>query len=105
MLGIMKGYKVIVILLLTAIAVPKSYTQVATELDLEKQMAVKKFEKLLDYIHNMYVDSVNTESLTEDAFVGMLEELDPHSIYIPKKEVQEMNAPLKGSFTGVGIRF
>ena len=101
----MKGYKVIVILLLTAIAVPKSYTQVATELDLEKQMAVKKFEKLLDYIHNMYVDSVNTESLTEDAFVGMLEELDPHSIYIPKKEVQEMNAPLKGSFTGVGIRF
>ncbi len=105
MQGIMKGYKVIVIVLLTAIAVPKSYTQVATELDLEKQMAVKKFEKLLDYIHNMYVDSVNTESLTEDAFVGMLEELDPHSIYIPRKEVQEMNAPLKGSFTGVGIRF
>jgi len=105
MQGIMKGYKVLVILLLTAIVVPQSYTQVVTELDLERQMAVRKFEKLLDYIHNMYVDSVNTESLTEDAFVGMLEELDPHSIYIPKKEVQEMNAPLKGSFTGVGIRF
>ena len=103
----MKGYKVIMVLVLSAIVMPQFYSQVSIEpeLELEKQMAVNKFKKLLDHIHEMYVDSVNTEALTEDAFVGMLEELDPHSIYIPKKEVEEMNAPLKGSFTGVGIRF
>ena len=102
---IMKGYKTILVLTLILISGSMSFAQVITELDIEKQMAVRKFEKLLDYIHNMYVDSVQTEKLIEDAFVGMLEELDPHSVYIPKKEVEEMNAPLKGSFTGVGIRF
>ncbi len=102
---IMKGYKTILVLILITISTSVSFAQIVTKLDIEKQMAVRKFEKLLDYIHNMYVDSVQTEELLEDAFVGMLEELDPHSVYIPKKEVEEMNAPLKGSFTGVGIRF
>ena len=35
----------------------------------------------------------------------MLEKLDPHSIYIPKEELDEVNEPLKGNFEGVGIQF
>jgi carboxyl-terminal processing protease len=105
MQGFMKGYRIILTVVLSTIAIANTHAQTSPGDDEAQQMAVKKFEALLSYINNMYVDSVKTETLVEDAFVGMLEELDPHSIYIPKKEVQEMNAPLKGSFTGVGIRF
>ena len=53
----------------------------------------------------MYVDSVNAPELVDEAIRAMLEKLDPHSMYIPKKEVEDMEAPLRGNFEGVGIRF
>lgn len=65
----------------------------------------KKFETLIKYIYENYVDSVEEKKLVEKAITSMLEELDPHSIYIPKEEVEEMNMPLKGNFDGIGIRF
>lgn len=64
-----------------------------------------KFNTLLNYISQMYVDSVKEDELVEDAIIHMLEQLDPHSVYIPKEEVDEMNAPLKGGFDGIGVRF
>ena len=64
-----------------------------------------KFAMLLNYIERMYVDSVNAEELTEKAIVAMLEQLDPHSVYMSKEELQEANEPLQGSFEGVGIQF
>ena len=48
---------------------------------------------------------MNQEKLVEDAINGMLEKLDPHSVYIPKKDLQEMNEPLEGNFEGIGIQF
>lgn len=56
-------------------------------------------------ISHFYVDSVKEDKLVDDAIVGMLEKLDPHSSYIPKEEVQKMNEPLEGNFEGVGIQF
>ena len=56
-------------------------------------------------IHNFYVDSVKEKELVDNAIIGMLEKLDPHSIYIPKNEVQKMNEPLDGSFDGIGVQF
>ena len=53
----------------------------------------------------MYPDSVGNSLITEHAIRYMLEQLDPHSTYISLKDIHDMNAPLKGSFTGVGIRF
>ena len=64
-----------------------------------------KLESLLYHIDNMYVDSVDDGKLVEAAIVRMLEELDPHSIYIPKEELDGVNEPLKGNFEGVGIQF
>jgi carboxyl-terminal processing protease len=64
-----------------------------------------KFATLLNYIQAMYVDTVNTAKLTEKAIVAMLEELDPHSVYLSKEELQEANEPLQGSFDGIGIQF
>lgn len=53
----------------------------------------------------IYPDSVKNTLITEHAIRYMLEQLDPHSTYISLKDIHDMNAPLKGSFTGVGIRF
>ncbi|MGD9993361.1 MAG: S41 family peptidase [Salinivirgaceae bacterium] len=66
---------------------------------------VYKFSKVLGFIEAFYVDSVNKEKLVETAVVEMLKELDPHSVYISKEEVQRMNEPLQGSFDGIGIQF
>jgi carboxyl-terminal processing protease len=64
-----------------------------------------KFATLLNYIQHMYVDSVDAEKLTEKAIISLLEELDPHSTYLSKEELQEANEPLQGSFDGIGIQF
>lgn len=66
---------------------------------------VEKYSSLLQIINYYYVDSTNQGDLTETAIVSMLKELDPHSIYLSKKEVQKANEPLLGNFEGVGIQF
>ncbi|MDE5419468.1 S41 family peptidase [Labilibaculum sp. DW002] len=69
-----------------------------------KNQAIK-YQNLLALIDAFYVDTVSLERLTEDAVVKVLAELDPHSIYISKDEIKEMNEPLQGSFSGIGIQF
>lgn len=66
---------------------------------------VYKFSKVLGYIDNLYVDSVQKDQLVEKAIVEMLKELDPHSTYISKEDVKKMNEPLQGAFEGIGIQF
>ena len=53
----------------------------------------------------LYVDSVDEEKLVEDAIKGMLEKLDPHSQYSNTEETKELNEPLEGNFSGIGISF
>jgi carboxyl-terminal processing protease len=65
----------------------------------------EKFATLLNYIDLMYVDTVQAAALTEKAIIHMLEELDPHSVYLSKEEVQSANEPLQGSFDGIGVQF
>lgn len=64
-----------------------------------------KYQRLMALIDAFYVDSVNLEKLTEDAVIKVLSDLDPHSVYISREEVEEMNEPLEGSFFGIGIQF
>ncbi|MDE5796076.1 MAG: PDZ domain-containing protein, partial [Muribaculaceae bacterium] len=56
-------------------------------------------------IAQFYVDSVNEDKLVEDAIRGMLEKLDPHSAYSNAEETRELNEPLQGNFSGIGITF
>lgn len=56
-------------------------------------------------ITSLYVDTVNEDKLVEDAIKGMLEKLDPHSSYTDAKETKEMEEPLQGEFSGIGIQF
>jgi len=66
---------------------------------------VRKFSEILSNAQKNYVDNVDTEQLVESAINGMLETLDPHSIYIPAKQMQKVTEDFQGSFEGIGIEF
>lgn len=68
----------------------------------------EKYQKLQDIIEildNKYVDTVNGEKLFEETIGDMLHKLDPHSNYIPARELAEMNESIEGKFGGIGVRF
>ncbi len=64
-----------------------------------------KINNLLHIVDDKYVDTVNANDLVEKALPRILAELDPHSVYISAKDVQQANDDLRGSFSGVGIEF
>lgn len=64
-----------------------------------------KFTNILNIIESSYVDSVNRSELVESAIPAMLKKLDPHSVYIPAKDLARANEPLQGNFDGIGISF
>lgn len=66
---------------------------------------IKKLLQAQYVINEFYVDSVSEDKITEDAIRGILSKLDPHSTYSTPKETKELNEPLQGSFSGVGIQF
>ncbi len=66
---------------------------------------IKKLQMAQLYIANLYVDSVDENKLVEDAIIGMLEKLDPHSSYTNAKETKKLNEPLEGNFEGIGVQF
>jgi len=65
----------------------------------------QKFNYALQLIRFAYVDKVDDKKLVQDAIVQMLKELDPHSVYISKEELDRMNEPLVGNFEGIGVQF
>jgi len=76
-----------------------------SQVEKDKNLTTKKISKLIEIIERYYVDSVNSPELVDAAINAMLEKLDPHSAYIPAKRVNAVEAPLKGNFEGVGVRF
>ncbi len=77
----------------------------AQQPQMKAQMNAQKLGTMLYLIENFYVDTTNTDKVTEDAIVAALKELDPHSAYISKKDVEKANEPLVGSFEGIGVTF
>ncbi len=80
----------------------------ACVLAVQAQRVPQKLNKLLlaEYaINSAYVDSVDEDKLVEYAIVGMLQKLDPHSSYTDAKETKDMEEPLQGEFSGIGIQF
>ncbi|MBI5217857.1 MAG: S41 family peptidase [Bacteroidia bacterium] len=66
---------------------------------------IGKLNSMLDFIESEYVDSISKEEIVEKSIPQILKELDPHSQYIPAKELQSMTEPLEGNFEGIGIQF
>lgn len=72
---------------------------------LTKNPKSEKLNKLINFIDNEYVDDINTDSIVDLTVNGILEKLDPHSVYIAKNEVEEVTQNMKGDFVGIGINF
>lgn len=64
-----------------------------------------KLNRLIDYIEFEYVDDVNTDSIVDVTVNGILDNLDPHSVYIPKEDMQRVAENMKGDFVGIGVSF
>jgi len=65
----------------------------------------EKLNRLIDYIDYEYVDNVNTDSIVDVTVNRILENLDPHSVYIPKQEYASVTENMKGDFVGIGVSF
>ena len=63
------------------------------------------FNHLTRIISELYFESVDWDNLFSGAFKGMMDELDPHSVYIPPKEQEELAELFHGKFQGIGIEF
>lgn len=67
--------------------------------------ALYKLQEIMTYINRDYVDSVNTNDLVEYGITKMLENLDPHSSYIPARDASLAQSQLDGEFDGIGVEF
>ncbi|MGB0897023.1 MAG: S41 family peptidase [Flavobacteriaceae bacterium] len=65
----------------------------------------QKLNRLIDYIDYEYVDDVNTDSIVDHTVNKILGDLDPHSVYIPKKNLEEVTETMNGEFVGIGVSF
>ncbi|MBX3043717.1 MAG: S41 family peptidase [Candidatus Kapabacteria bacterium] len=65
----------------------------------------EKYKKVFGLTVKNYVDDVDTQKLTEAAIKGMLNDLDPHSVYIDAKEMKDVQEDFQGSFEGIGVQF
>ncbi len=71
----------------------------------DENESMSKYQDAIKAFDLIYPDSISNGEITEFGIRYMLEQLDPHSTYISLEEIHDMNAPLQGSFSGVGIRF
>ncbi len=64
-----------------------------------------KLNRLIDYIEYDYVDDINTDSIVDVTVNGILENLDPHSVYIPRDDMERVAEEMRGNFVGIGVSF
>ncbi len=65
----------------------------------------KKFDRVLNTANRNYLEDIDAKKLTEAAIRAMLNELDPHSVYITAEDMKGVNEDFSGSFEGIGVEF
>ncbi len=75
----------------------------------EKQLVIyprnDKITNIINYVSDNYVDPIDKKGLVEKSIPKILEDLDPHTLYIPASEFEQVNEPLQGNFSGIGVQF
>jgi len=66
---------------------------------------LQRFNEVFNAVSKYYVEEVDNQKLINGAISGMLETLDPHSVYIPKEQLAEVTEKFEGHFYGIGIEF
>src|SRR5665213_2716540 len=69
------------------------------------EVQVQKYSDVMRMVQSYYVDKVDLGKLNDAAIVGMLGQLDPHTIYLPPTNVQEQDEEFQGNFQGIGVSF
>jgi len=64
-----------------------------------------KLEAIIELIQGAYVDSISTDTLVEKTIPQLLKNLDPHTAYIPAKDMVEVEEEMRGDFGGIGVQF
>ena len=67
--------------------------------------SLRKLENAFTVIHERYVQDVDSSELSESAIRGMLDELDPHSVYIDAEQMRRVNEDFNAAFEGIGISY
>lgn len=98
----MKGISYILLLVLS-VAAPLAAE--AQQRDGKAFEQLQKLNRFYSYLDATYVDEVDMEPLVEDAIRSMLEDLDPHSVYLDKEEMRSQNESFDGEFSGIGIEY
>ena len=88
--GILMGF------LISQVTMPKNKVKVVSQ---------SKIDEVMYHINNLYVDTVKISEIEEKAIVSLMDELDPHSMYISRKEFNAINDELLGGFEGIGVQF
>ncbi|MDR2836583.1 MAG: PDZ domain-containing protein, partial [Bacteroidales bacterium] len=92
-----KIFYIVIIILFSS----KIYGQIASKVETQGQ----KFHYLINLIDNLYVDSLKVDTIVDNAISKMLQDLDPHSVYIKAADLKMVQEPLEGSFEGIGVSF
>ena len=71
----------------------------------KKNSQEQKIKRLINFIERDYVDKVDTDELLDGAIAQILGKLDPHSVYIPKENLQAVTENMQGNFVGIGVQF
>ena len=80
-------------------------TQVSASSEMFLPVTGSKLDLIISMIQNSYVDTVDTRQIVENTIPVLLKDLDPHTVYIPAKDMQRANEGIVGNFGGVGIQF
>ena len=67
--------------------------------------STSKIDQLLQLMQSAYVEEIDTDSITDEVMQDLVQKLDPHSAYIPKKDLDIVNSELSASFSGIGVQF
>lgn len=68
------------------------------------QQQLQRLKEIHDLVESSYVDEVDSRHLFEGAYNGMLQSLDPHSVYFNEDDLAEFNSDTDGEFGGLGIQ-
>ena len=88
------------VLFIVALSLP-----LVAQVNRELSKQANKFGQALYYIDHFYLDTVNASKAVDAAIAATLKQLDPHSSYISKEDVEAMNEPLEAEFEGIGVEF
>ena len=69
------------------------------------QQATDKLSSIIRLIDAAYVDTIDSKDIVEKSVPSILENLDPHSTYIPARDMQEVEEEMQGNFSGIGVQF